>query len=205
MFTEGFSWGEHLGKGEEGSRAWVVMQAWQPHPTPQGPLNYKRSLELPWFRIRWHFFFLLVISYWSINGCGSPRKEYSLVWGNVSEPRTTLKGWRATDVCLHRSGTAPKGVSVQHMTLTTTQRPPWYIRRRITQHWASLMAQQVKNLPAVQEALGMWVWSMGSGRFPGGGGNGNLFWYSCPGKPMDRGAWQASVQRVTKSLIWLSD
>ena len=34
------------------------------------------------------------------------------------------------------------------------------------------------------------------GRSPGGG-NGNLLQYSCLGKSMDRGAWQAIVQKVT--------
>ena len=38
----------------------------------------------------------------------------------------------------------------------------------------------------------------GSRRSPGGG-NGNPLQYSCPGNPMDRGAWQAAVQRVAKS------
>ena len=32
-----------------------------------------------------------------------------------------------------------------------------------------------------------------------GGGNGNLLQYSCLGNPMDRGTWQATVHRVTKS------
>ena len=32
----------------------------------------------------------------------------------------------------------------------------------------------------------------GLGRFLGGG-NGNLFQYSCPENPMDRGAWWATV------------
>ena len=35
----------------------------------------------------------------------------------------------------------------------------------------------------------------GSGRFPGGG-HGNPLQYSCLDNPMDRGAWQATVQRV---------
>ena len=46
----------------------------------------------------------------------------------------------------------------------------------------------------------------GSGR-PPGGGHGNPLQYSCLRIPMDRGAWQATVQRVTKSwtcLKWLS-
>ena len=38
----------------------------------------------------------------------------------------------------------------------------------------------------------------GSGRFPRGR-HGNPLWYSCLGNLMDRGAWWATVQRVTKS------
>ena len=38
----------------------------------------------------------------------------------------------------------------------------------------------------------------GLGRSPGGG-NGNSFQYSCLGNPIDRRAWQATVQGVTKS------
>ena len=37
----------------------------------------------------------------------------------------------------------------------------------------------------------------GSGRSPGGG-HGNPLQYSCMEHPMDRGAWWATVQRVTK-------
>ena len=37
----------------------------------------------------------------------------------------------------------------------------------------------------------------GLGRFPGEG-NGNPFQYSCLGNPMDRGAWWATVHRVSK-------
>ena len=66
---------------------------------------------------------------------------------------------------------------------------------------ASLVAQTVKNLPAVQGALGL---IPGSGRSPGEG-NGNPLWYSCLGNPMDRGAWQAVVHGVAKSWTGLSD
>ena len=38
----------------------------------------------------------------------------------------------------------------------------------------------------------------GSERFPGGG-NGNPLWHSCLENPMDRGAWRATVHKVTKS------
>ena len=33
-----------------------------------------------------------------------------------------------------------------------------------------------------------------------GGGNGNPLQHSCLGNPMDRGAWQATVSGITKSL-----
>ena len=42
----------------------------------------------------------------------------------------------------------------------------------------------------------------GSGRSTGGG-NGHLLQYSCLENPMDRGAWQVTVHRVTKSQIRL--
>ena len=44
--------------------------------------------------------------------------------------------------------------------------------------------------------------STGSGRFPGEG-HGNPLQYSCLENPMDRGAWQATVHRVTKSQTQL--
>ena len=58
----------------------------------------------------------------------------------------------------------------------------------------------VKNLPA---SAGDASLISGSERSPGGG-NGNPLQYSCLENPMDRGAWQATVQRVTKSWTWLS-
>ena len=44
----------------------------------------------------------------------------------------------------------------------------------------------------------------GSERSPGGG-NGNPLQYPCRGNPMDRGAWRATVQGVSKSWTQLSD
>ena len=43
----------------------------------------------------------------------------------------------------------------------------------------------------------------GSGRSPGGG-RGNPLQYSCLENPMDRGAWWATVHRVSKSQLRLS-
>ena len=60
--------------------------------------------------------------------------------------------------------------------------------------WASLVAQTVKKLPVMWEAL---VQSPGSGRSPGGG-HGNPLQYSCLENPKDRGAWWATVRGVAK-------
>ena len=61
----------------------------------------------------------------------------------------------------------------------------------------------VKNLPAnvgdARDTGSIPRW----GRSPGGG-NGHPLQYSCLGNPMDRGAWWATVQGVTKSRIRLS-
>ena len=54
----------------------------------------------------------------------------------------------------------------------------------------------VKNPPAIQE---MWVQFPSQEDTPEGG-NGNPLQYSCPGNPMDRGAWQVTVHGVTKKL-----
>ena len=52
-----------------------------------------------------------------------------------------------------------------------------------------LLAQMVKNLPAIQETR---VQSLGSGRSPEVG-NGNPLQYPCLDNPMDRGSWWAIV------------
>ena len=54
---------------------------------------------------------------------------------------------------------------------------------------ASLLAQMVKTLPAVQETQG----SIPESERGPGGGNGNPPQYSCLRNPMDRGAWWATV------------
>ena len=55
----------------------------------------------------------------------------------------------------------------------------------------------VKNPPANTRDMGS---IPGLGRSPGKG-DGNLLHYSCPGNPMDRGAWWATVHGVIKSWI----
>ena len=62
--------------------------------------------------------------------------------------------------------------------------------------WASLTAQQVKNLPAVQETQRR-RFDPESERSPGGR-NGNPLQYFCPDSPLDRGVWWITAQRVTR-------
>ena len=67
--------------------------------------------------------------------------------------------------------------------------------------WASLVAQMVKNLPAMRET---WVWSLDweDPLEEGMATHSSILAWRIP---MDRGAWQAIVHGVTKSWTWLSD
>ena len=69
--------------------------------------------------------------------------------------------------------------------------------------WASQMALVIKNLPANAGDPKDSVSIPGLGRSPGEG-NGNPLQYSCLETPMDRGAWWATVRRITKSQTRLS-
>ena len=60
----------------------------------------------------------------------------------------------------------------------------------------------VKNPPANTRDIKDVGLIPGSGRSPGGG-HGNPLQYSCLENPMDRGAWQATVHRVTQSQTQL--
>ena len=60
----------------------------------------------------------------------------------------------------------------------------------------------VRNLPANARDIRDMDWIPGLGRTPGGG-HGNPVQFSCLENPMDRGAWQATVHRITKSWTQL--
>ena len=66
--------------------------------------------------------------------------------------------------------------------------------------WASLVAQMIKNPPAMWD---IWV------RYLGGEDPLEEGWQPTPvfllENPMHRGAWQATVHGATKSWTWLSD
>ena len=64
--------------------------------------------------------------------------------------------------------------------------------------WASLVAQMVKNLPAVWENQGS---ISGLGRSPGEG-NGDPLQYSCLGNSMGKGTWWVMVHGATESQLF---
>ena len=66
-------------------------------------------------------------------------------------------------------------------------------------YWASLAAQTVKNLLAMQE-----TWVLGQDDSLGEG-NSHALQYSCLENSTDRGAWQATVHGVTKGQTQLSN
>ena len=57
----------------------------------------------------------------------------------------------------------------------------------VASEWASLVAQMVKNLPAMQKTR-----DQSLGWESPGEGNGNPLQYSCLENPKDRGAWWAT-------------
>ena len=63
------------------------------------------------------------------------------------------------------------------------------------------VALLVKNLPASAGDIRDKGSILGSGRSPERG-HGNPSQYSCLENPMDRGAWWATVHRISKSQSW---
>ena len=70
--------------------------------------------------------------------------------------------------------------------------------------WPAPVTQVVKNLTS-NAGDARDVGSIPKSERSTGGGNDNLLQYSCLENPMDRGAWWATVHRVTKSWTRLSD
>ena len=60
-----------------------------------------------------------------------------------------------------------------------------------------LTCSVVKNPSANAGDKETWLQSLGQENFPGGG-NGNKLQYSCLKNPMNRGAWWATVNGITK-------
>ena len=97
---------------------------------------------------------------------------------------------------LKPGGWVPPGSYSQPLCCTYKHTPHIQIHTR----GPSLVVQSVKNPPEMQETTcnaGNSSSIPRSGRSPGEG-NGNPLQCSCLGNPMDRGAWWATVHRVTR-------
>ena len=73
--------------------------------------------------------------------------------------------------------------------------------------WASQVVLVIKNPSDKEPTCQCWIckrhgFDLGLGRSPEGG-HGNPLQYSWQKNPLDKGAWQAKVHRVTKSWKWL--
>ena len=107
--------------------------------------------------------------------------------------------WFHTEYCSHVSAAIPVYHSCSPGSPLITHISNSYLKH------ASLspgFPAMVKNLPSMQEPQETWVWSLGR-EDPLEEGMGIPLQYSCLGNPMDRGAWWATVHRVTKSQTWL--
>ena len=93
---------------------------------------------------------------------------------------------------------------VLHRGIKNSPHIPW-LHKMSSYAWslfrASLVAQMVKNEPAMQET---WVQSLGQEDSPGEG-HGNPLQCSCLGNPRDRRAWWATVHGIAKSRTRLSN
>ena len=69
--------------------------------------------------------------------------------------------------------------------------------------WGFLRGSVVKYPPEMQETQESEDFIPGSGRSPEGR-HGNPLQYFCLENPVDRGAWWATIHRVTKSQTWLT-
>ena len=116
---------------------------------------------------------------------GCNRKEHKI--GH----KITYVIWQQTCCLKRRNGTREKRIHVHLWTVVNLSSS--FFSNACVLSWASLVAQLVKNLPAMRET---WVWSLGlipgSGRSPGEG-NGNPLHDSCLKNFKDRGTWCTTV------------
>ena len=70
----------------------------------------------------------------------------------------------------------------------------------LLQQTSSLVAQPVKNLPAMQET---WIPSLGLGRYPGEG-NGNPLQYDCLEYSMEFNPYLTLCTKINLGIPWLS-
>ena len=174
---------EHRGKftPKEGS-LWKISQ---PSPQTKRPLYHYPSAQHPGLSLK-QTHKLIWLHWVLLAACG-----YSLTRGLTSGPphwELSPSHWATREV--------PSCPLLKHHHSSQRVKTDFsgdLFNAHLSSPRASLMAQMVKNLPAMWET---WVQS-----FPLEEGTGTHF---LPGESMDRGAWHATVHGVTKSPTQLS-
>ena len=127
------------------------------------------------------------------------RGNKMLSWERVSH--TAKKLWEEVTPDLYLKWQVLSVSSADHPHITYSLRR-WDLSLLFCNCQVSQLALVVKNLPAntgdVRDT-GLIPWLVRSS----GGRHGNPVQYSCLENPLDRGAWWATVHRVTKSWTWL--
>ena len=106
-------------------------------------------------------------------------------WGAYRSQRWWLRSESTPDSSPHPGLENPKVITelkVKDKLVIRGTETPWF-GQILIQVWASLVAQTVKNLPAMQET---WIWFPGWEDSPGER-NGNSLQYSCLENSIDRG------------------
>ena len=145
---------------------------------------HARSVAQSCLTLLWSTYLLGIceLSPWILIALWGKFYYYSCFTDEKGLVRSATRRYRTTSTLLNKKHETPTGLFT------------------VMSIWASLIAQLVKNLPAMQETQ---VQFLGSGRSPGEG-NGNPFQYSCQENPMDRKAWQATghgLARVGHDLV----
>ena len=116
---------------------------------------------------------------------------------------STRDGCLSPRVCLECNPEIPVAPGEEHWLLDTSLDEVYWPCSHSRQIPSFPSGSVVKNPPANEGDSGDGGLIPGLGRSLGGG-NGNPLQYSCLRNPTDRGAWQATVYRVTKSWTQLS-
>ena len=135
-------------------------------------------------------------------------------WGRVDScPKADPLHWQSVGKSFYR---LREGAPCRNSTVSSARHPEishavWQFlvpKKFVPFPWgqfSELWQLMSRNPLARQKLKEMKVWPLGGEDPLKGGGSGNPLHYSCLKKPMGRGAWLASVHRVSRSWTRLSD
>ena len=179
----------HQDKGNEGMRRAAPQNAFRNLPCSlalavarviPGAWNISPMSSLPWISTHSSLSFNV-----SLEAAQRPSRVFPIYKAKWYQD-TPTRGYPATCTAWQNMKTRGYALTLEHITVLG--------RLVLVYRSPSLLAQSVKNLPAMQETR---VRPLGQ-EDPPGEGNGNPLQYSCLENPMDRGAWWATVHGVTR-------